>query len=504
MPASRWCHSILPLWILLPILPTIIGCSTGGGGGGAAGEPSAVVGQTTYEANCATCHKNPGLADGTAPDLAGFSATQVEAGLTAEGHAAVPVELTTGDYANIAAFLGQAPSGEGEGEGEAEGEGEGEGEDDGTGPHSPPGCVDELAEAGWARQTGGVTPTPANWSLPAPAIPRFIRQADRPAAVDLSDSVPTPCHLGSLNSCTAWVGAYGLMTFQAAENIDGWDDLDRGDRQFSPTFVFNQANAFRMGTSSADSCYEAGMFLVDLFTLLRDTGCVTWTDMPYTVDDCETQPDAALIERAADFRIEYFRVIDRDVATTLSFLAERIPVVAVLRIGAAFGSLGPGEVYDVIETSSTYAHPLLVAGYDDEIGAIKVMNAWGTGWADGGFGSVSYDVWEDIVTEAYVVGRGLDTPYASVDEVAAGRGVPRGPAIGGREAVCNPLLDSDGDGYPDTMEREFGLDPLVPDDNPDYEPVDDADCDGWPDATEAALGTDPESPDDFPFGSSGQ
>ena len=88
-------------------------------------------------------------------------------------------------------------------------------------------------------------------------------------------------------------------------------------------------------------------------------------------------------------------------------------------------------------------------------------------------------------------------------QVAAGRGVPRGRAVGARDGVCNPLLDSDGDGYPDTMEREFGLDPLAPDDNPDYQPVDDADCDGWPDATEAALGTDPESPDDFPFRSFG-
>ena len=60
------------------------------------------------------------------------------------------------------------------------------------------------------------------------------------ARVDLSEFVPTPCNQGELFACTAWAGGYGLMTYLAAENIEGWLNLDRTDRHFSPTFILNE------------------------------------------------------------------------------------------------------------------------------------------------------------------------------------------------------------------------------------------------------------------------
>jgi len=334
------------------------------------------------------------------------------------------------------------------------------------------------------------------------------------------------------------------MTYLAAANIDGWVDLDRTDRQFSPTFVFNQANAFKLERSRFDACELAGSFMTDALTLLRDTGCTTWADVPYTVGDCETAPDEEARARAADFRIAYFRAVERDVATIQTYLNAGIPVVVILRIGDAFGLLGPGDGYDVVEDdeSHTYLHAVLAVGYDDDLGAIKIMNSWGTGWGDGGFGFIDYDVWESINTEAYIVGAELVTPITSVIAEARfqsgreapllsrdreeavlscrqkpfpyGRGSDQSPrsrmhskpfvraqAIPG-ELPCrqNPLLDTDRDGYPDTLEIEFGLAPTVPDDNPDFVPAEDTDTDGWPDETEAAFGADPADADDFPYG----
>jgi hypothetical protein len=226
--------------------------------------------------------------------------------------------------------------------------------------------------------------------------------------------------------------------------------------------------------------------------------------MPYSVDDCETQPDAELIERAGDFRIEYFRAVEMDVATIKNYLAQRIPVVVVLAVGTEFGMLDPGDVHQTVEDTDTFHHALLVAGYDDTKNSIMVMNSWGIEWGDQGFGFISYDIWEDIAREAHVVGRNLVTPFKTVDEITTGKLAATEAGLATHESMLNPLLDSDGDGYPDTMEREFGLNQSVPDENPDYEPMADADQDGWPDETETAFGTDPESPDDFPFGWFGQ
>lgn len=341
--------------------------------------------------------------------------------------------------------------------------------------------------------TKGAAENPRYAAIPSPAVPRLIREAERPAEVDLSSFVPTPCNQGMLNSCVGWAGAYGLMSYLAAANLEDWVDLDRTDRQFSPTFVFNQVNAYRLGRSSSDTCLQAGTYLSDLFTLLRDVGCVTWADMPYTVEDCESLPDDALLQTARSFRITYFRQIERDVATIQSYLNQEIPLVVVLRIGEAFFGLGPGDVYDTVD-EETFAHAMLAVGYDDEIGAVKLMNSWGTAWGDGGFGFVSYDVWEEVTGEAYVVGKDL-APAVDDELGKAGLAAQQADA----PPAVNPLLDSDGDGYPDTLEEEFGFDPQVVDENPDFVEVPDADDDGWPDETEQAYGTDPESAEDFPF-----
>ena len=352
--------------------------------------------------------------------------------------------------------------------------------------------------AGPPPGTTGARRLPRSELLPVTAVPRRIREAERAVAVDLSGSVPTPCNQGVLNSCTAWAGAYGLMTYLAAVNIDDWTDLDRTDRHFSPTFVFNLSNAFLMGVSSADTCLEAGSIVEDVLTLLRDTGSVVWADLPYTADDCETKPSAGLMAAAGDFHVAYFNwVAADDVVEVKSHLSTGVPVMVNLRVGESFANLVGGEVLGSAEVGETGLHTVLVVGYDDDldgVGVVKVMNSWGTSWGDGGFGFISYTAWPGFVDQGWVVGRDLISPYG---------GVQPGVGIGG--CAFNPLRDSDGDGYSDSVEIEFadyGFDPAVPEEvfNPDYVERPDADADGWPDETEEVFGTDPEDPDDFVFG----
>jgi hypothetical protein len=339
--------------------------------------------------------------------------------------------------------------------------------------------------------------------LPVTPVPRRVREAERLAQVDLSESVPTPCNQGALNSCAAWAGGFGLMTYLAAANIDGWVDLDRTDRNFSPTFVFNQANAYRMGHSKQDSCLRAGTYLVDMFGLLRDTGCATWGDMPYQVDDCKTLPAAEVLNRAADFKIQYHKNVPRgDVVTVQSYLGQGIPLVVNLTVGDVFAHLSSGETLDEVDEDG-FCHAVLVVGYDNDLAAVKIMNSWGTQWGDGGFGFISYDIWPEMNTEAYVVGNKLDTLLKSVDDASGGKWTPGAQAaedLGG--CRFNPQFDTDGDGYPDSLELEFasfGFDPNVPDENPDFVELDDTDADGWPDVTEVGFETDPRDAEDYPF-----
>ena len=69
---------------------------------------------------------------------------------------------------------------------------------------------------------------------------------------------------------------------------------------------------------------------------------------------------------------------------------------------------------------------------------------------------LAYDIWEQVDREAYVVGNELFsestvevTRGADVDDIRSQASNVRGGC------ALNPLFDTDGDGYPDTLEREF-------------------------------------------------
>ena len=383
---------------------------------------------------------------------------------------------------------------------------EGEECNPGTGECEPSAPSDPVYDcAGAASLSHGAFTHAKVATIPEAVIPKRARDAKRPATKDLSNSrcVLTPCDQGTLNSCVGWAGAYGLMTYLASNAIDGWGDREWADRHFSPSFVFNQVNSYRMGNPfEYSSCQQAGADWHVALKLLRDTGCCTWADMPYDKRDCASQPGTGAVGSASDFTIDHFDNPEGDLTAALSLLARDIPLFVVVQTGEAFNELGAGEVLSEVDTEGGL-HAVLVVGYDDDRRAVKFMNSWGTGWGDGGFGFISYDIWSEIAYDVYEAGSTLNTPFESVADVSGGKWVRNAQANSGRTGCSfNPKFDSDGDGYTDNIELIFadlGFDPDVPDDDPVVVEQVDLDGDGWPDLTEVAFGTDPREVDDFPF-----
>jgi mono/diheme cytochrome c family protein len=79
-------------WLLDP-------SATDGGGGG---DGDAAAGETFFGANCASCHGADG-SSGFAPDIPGFSADDIAAGLESGVHASITA--TDADIADMAAYL---------------------------------------------------------------------------------------------------------------------------------------------------------------------------------------------------------------------------------------------------------------------------------------------------------------------------------------------------------------------------------------------------------------
>jgi hypothetical protein len=171
------------------------------------------------------------------------------------------------------------------------------------------------------------------------------------------------------------------------------------------------------------------------------------------------------------------------------YLLEDTPVIIVAKVGDPFLQLRGATVYSTHNPDQGSAHCMMVIGYDDNRRAIKLFNSWGTSWGDGGYGWVSYGIWENFITEAWV----------AAPEFAGVSSELTGGTLG-----INPYADSDGDGIPDAVEVQFaaqGYDPEIanPDGPQNIDARPDADLDGWPDEVEQRFNTDPTSFDEFPF-----
>jgi len=111
----------------------------------------------------------------------------------------------------------------------------------------------------------------------------------------------------------------------------------------------------------------------------------------------------SLQERATDFQIEtWLRVDPTNLDQIKAELYQKNPVVLSLHDSTNFQYLRPGQIYS---EAGRYVgwHAITAVGYDERRQAFKVINSWGTKWAENGFGWIGYGAFRSDVQEAYVM-----------------------------------------------------------------------------------------------------
>lgn len=260
------------------------------------------------------------------------------------------------------------------------------------GPISGGGGGDTLSEA--------VPPTGLEFVRPEQL--RSVPLADLPFSgtlpkrADLSEHMPTPGYQGRQNSCVAWVSAYALKTYQ--EKIEQRYNLTRSGQPdmkkiFSPAFVYNQINQGRDG----------GATLVDALNLLSGRGALSWSEMPYVIDNFTRLPSAKQLQSARRYRIAYWRQVNvADANEVKAHLNAGYPILIGAAVDDSLFKLKAGRVWERSSGKSLGGHAMIAVGYDDRRKAFKVMNSWGNRWADGGFGWINYRQFAKVVREGYV------------------------------------------------------------------------------------------------------
>jgi hypothetical protein len=213
-----------------------------------------------------------------------------------------------------------------------------------------------------------------------------------PARVDLTKWAMTPGNQGAVNSCVTWAIDYALL---------GWYSRYTGlvGAPFAPMYTYSQING------GGDWGSEPAAAL----RLAVAQGNDTRADYPQGDTNWKTLPTSAQHTNAGRFRIKGFTVLfaasnQPGNSTALQqALATNHPVAITLAVRHGFDYLAKGSTATDTDTTSAIRgnHEVLAVGYDAT--GLIVENSWGTGWANGGFGRISWTVVQHDVVEAETI-----------------------------------------------------------------------------------------------------
>jgi hypothetical protein len=226
------------------------------------------------------------------------------------------------------------------------------------------------------------------------AMPRF--RAFLPEMADLSPFFPKAGFQGSQGSCTGWATGYGLRSYY--ENRAAARHANSRMGAFSPSFVYNQLK------KNPGNCNE-GTRISDALRLLETAGAAPFENFPYSPNDCSARPTPAVRGAAQSFRIdEWSRVNTRELDDIKGEISDGHPVVIGMFMTDKLKNLKAGEIYtELVPKSVKTAHAVVVVAYSDAKRAFKIFNSWGSNWADGGFGWISYEALENNINSAFSV-----------------------------------------------------------------------------------------------------
>jgi hypothetical protein len=247
-----------------------------------------------------------------------------------------------------------------------------------------------------------------------PKAPMPFSGSELPRSVDLSDKMPPPGQQGKQNSCVAWSIAYGVKSYQ--EKLEEGNSYFSGgylnyDAVFSPAYIYNQANGERDG----------GLLFEVALNLLRDQGAPKMSVMGYNEQDYLTRPTPFQKEQAKKYRIAEWDAVDLNnpnlkerIFNVKTMLNAGLPVIFGATVDEGFNADGMAGVrpfiWSVSKGNIAGRHAMVAVGYDDDLGAFKVLNSYGAEWGNNGYLWITYDHFVQVVNEAYIARDALNPP----------------------------------------------------------------------------------------------
>lgn len=267
---------------------------------------------------------------------------------------------------------------------------------------------------GFVFMTGAQRIAPAEYT----ALPKTETfRAWLPKTVDLTANYPKPGYQGPQPSCVAWATTYAARSFLHGRAL-GRQPTDPSE-QMSPAYVYNRLRA--PGTECTTT-----MSIVNALNLLKREGAVTLADFPDDIKTCKIPAPAALLGKAATYKLGNWRAIDRErpkderspvvIDDIKGALSRGEPVVFAMPVAQDWYDLQGDTVYTHTGPAGDLYHAMAVVGYSEDRQAFRIINSWGDWWADNGYAWIGYATFKTLVDEAYALQAPTDLVPAGTSE----------------------------------------------------------------------------------------
>jgi len=228
------------------------------------------------------------------------------------------------------------------------------------------------------------------------------------------DYLPPVASQGQQNSCVGWAVGYYFKSYQENKENNRTSESEKAQASnlCSPAYIYNMTHEKNDG----------GSYFSDSFRVLKDFGCASLADIPYSDQDYLSWPDENDFNNAIPKKTNTqsggdYNWLKMDSDTALNQVKQRLLNGDLVTIGINiynyFYSLeNYNYTYTIADTTgdSLGGHGLAIVGYDDTkvtndgTGAFRLVNSWGTDWGDSGYFWMSYEAvkYDSDLSHGYV------------------------------------------------------------------------------------------------------
>ncbi|NNV53974.1 C1 family peptidase [Limnovirga soli] len=225
-----------------------------------------------------------------------------------------------------------------------------------------------------------------------------------PTSYSLEKYCPTPGNQGNHGTCVAFANGYGVATILYAQTHDLTDKALIDKYAFSPTYLYEQIK-----DASDVDCQNGSDPINALVTMIKG-GDALFSTVPYqcgaTLTDVAKAEavnykiqDAAILFASTDMMgdSKYEKTTAEKIELTKKAISEGTPVSTGFFLPETFFHITSDVWYtkpeDTLSDWKHSGHAMAIVGYDDNKagGAFRVLNSWGTDWADHGYVWIRYN-----------------------------------------------------------------------------------------------------------------